>query len=650
MRQRTNRYFVADFETTVYKGQKSTEVWASACVEIGTEDVHIFHSIVEQFDYFFSLNSHLIVYFHNLKFDGSFMLSYFLLDLGLEQATQKISDACDDIEFIEPKYMHNGTFSYSISSLGQWYRIIIKNNDRVIEIRDSLKLLPFSVEKIGKSFKTKHKKLSMEYTGFRYPGCEISEEEQKYIANDVLVIKEAIEIMFTEGHKRLTIGSCCLAEYKKIMGKTYNRFFPNMYDVELDKCYCAETAGHYIKKSYHGGWCYLADGKERKIYKNGTTADVNSLYPSMMHSESGNMYPIGEPTFWSGNYIPDIALDGTHYYFLRIKTRFYLKDGKLPFIQLKGNFGYKPTEMLKTSDIYNPEDGKYYASYYDIDGNYVDSICELTMTMTDFRLLCDHYDLKDFEILDGCYFSGAIGIFDEYINKYREIKMNSTGAQRELAKLFLNNLYGKMASSTTSNFKIAHLKEDKTIGFYTQLDNSKEPGYIPVGSAITSYSRNFTIRAAQANYYGPDKPGFIYADTDSIHCDLPPEDMRGITFHDAEFCKWKAESRWDIGYFLRQKSYIEHITHENLQPVENPYYNIKCAGMPEKCKKLFLKSLSDDHSKVDDGEQYTKEEIDFLQTKREITDFDIGLKVPGKLLPKRIIGGIVLVDSTYQIR
>ena len=25
--------------------------------------------------------------------------------------------------------------------------------------------------------------------------------------------------MFTEGHNKLTIGSCCLAEYKKIMGK-----------------------------------------------------------------------------------------------------------------------------------------------------------------------------------------------------------------------------------------------------------------------------------------------------------------------------------------------------------------------------------------------------------------------------------------------
>ena len=57
----------------------------------------------------------------------------------------------------------------------------------------------------------------------------------------------------------------------------------------------------------------------------------------------------------------------------------------------------------------------------------------------------------DFEILDGCYFNSAIGIFDRYIEKYKKIKLESKGAKRELAKLFLNNLYGKMASSTDSS-------------------------------------------------------------------------------------------------------------------------------------------------------------------------------------------------------
>ena len=49
------KYLVGDFETTVYEGQKNTEVWASAIVEMFTEDVSIFHSIDETSKYLCSL-------------------------------------------------------------------------------------------------------------------------------------------------------------------------------------------------------------------------------------------------------------------------------------------------------------------------------------------------------------------------------------------------------------------------------------------------------------------------------------------------------------------------------------------------------------------------------------------------------------------
>ena len=650
MKTRKYRYFVGDFETTVYKGQVNTEVWASASVEMFTEDVNIFHSIEEQFQYFLSLNSNVICYYHNLKFDGAFWLSYLLVDLGYTQAYVKTGESADDFEWIAQKDMKNKTLAYSISNMGQWYRISVKVNDHIIEFRDSLKLLPFSVRRIGDSFGTKHKKLDMEYTGFRYAGCLITDEEKMYIANDVLVIKEALEIMFTEGHKKLTIGSCCLAEYKKILGhNAYNEYFPNVYEIPLDKdIYGFDNAGDWIKQAYRGGWCYLVKGKENKVFHNGTTADVNSLYPSMMSSESNNLYPVGEPTFWHGNFIPNEALLPTNFYFIRIRTRFYLRKGKLPFIQIKSTLLYKATEMLETSDVYNRLDDKYYAFYTDFDGNVKPAVVTLTLTMTDFKLLKEHYELVDFEIIDGCYFSSAIGIFDEYIEKYKKIKLENKGAKRELAKLFLNNLYGKLASSTNSSFKVAYIKEDKTIGFYTVTANDKEPGYIPVGAAITSYARNFTIRAAQKNYHGVNKPGFIYADTDSIHCDLPPDDIKGITVHPKNFCCWKLESCWDEAIFVRQKTYIEHIVAEDRQPIDTPYYSVKCAGMPEKCKQLFINSMTPNVKRS--YADYTKEEVEFATTPRTIQDFKVGLRVPGKLLPKRIRGGVLLVDVPYEMR
>lgn len=660
MKVKKYRYFMCDFETTVYKGQHSTEVWASASTELFTDDtVQIFHSIQEQLDYFIDLKCNIVAYYHNLKFDGSFWLSYLLIDKHYKQAYRKNGVNENNVEWLQEKDMENNTFKYSISDKGQWYSIIIKVKNHFIEIRDSLKLLPFSVKRIGDSFKTKHRKLEMEYTGFRYAGCNITDEEKKYIANDVLVVKEALEILFNEGHDKLTIGSCCLSEYKNICKHSlkneleYNEMFPDIYDIPLDKnTYKYDNAGEWVRKSYKGGWCYLVKGKENKIYHNGTTADVNSLYPSMMSSESGNPYPIGKPTFWVGNYIPDEALEDNRYYFIRIKTRFYIKKDKLPFIQIKGNLLYKGTESLESSDVYDKATNQYYTHYRDLNGDLIDTRVELTLTMTDFILIKEHYELVDFEILDGCWFYTQIGIFDEYIEKYKHQKQISKGAKRELAKLFLNNLYGKMASSKDSSFKLAYVKDDKTIGFLPVSENNKKAGYIPVGSAITSYARNFTIRAAQKNYHGVNNPGFIYADTDSIHCDLPPEQIIGIKVHPKDFCCWKLESCWDKAIFTRQKTYIEHIIAEDLEPIEKPYNNIKCAGMPQKCKDLFNLSMQGTASYNDN---WTEEERSFLfnenrePIKRDFSDFKIGLSVPDKLRPKRIIGGILLVETTYQM-
>lgn len=646
MKAPTTRFFVGDFETTVYEGQEDTEVWASALVELFTEDVKIHHSIKETYEYLKSLNSNIVCYYHNLKFDGSFWLSFLLLEEGLEQAIEL--DENNQPAFIPKKFMRNDTVSYSIAGMGQWYRITIKAGGHFIEFRDSLKLLPFSVKRIGNSFGTAHKKLEMEYEGFRYAGCEITEKEQEYIANDVLVVKEALEIMFTEGHKKLTIGSCCLSEYKKSIGrKKYDNYFPNLYEIPLEETYGSPNAGEYIRKSYHGGWCYLVKGKEQKVKSNGTTADVNSLYPSMMSSESGNPYPIGEPTFWKGE-IPDEALAPGKFFFIRIRTQFYIRPAMLPFIQIKGNLLYKMTEMLESSDVYNKADGKYYDCYYDFDGTLKTANVVLTMTQTDWELFKEHYDLVNLEILDGCYFDSKVGIFDTYIEKYKKIKVTSKGAKRELAKLFLNNLYGKMASSTNSNFKVAYIKDDRSLGFNTIIANDKLPGYIPVGSAITSYARNFTIRAAQKNYHGVDNPGFIYADTDSIHCDLEPQQIVGINVHPTDFCCWKLESCWDKGYFIRQKTYVEHVVKEDCEPIENPYWNVKCAGMPEHCKTLFLMSM--EGCSESDKEQLEPYEQEFVSTRRTLEDFNIGLRVPGKLMPKRIRGGVLLVPTTYEMR
>lgn len=647
MRPRKYDYFVGDFETTVYEGQEKTEVWSAALVPLWSEDVQIFHSIGDMYRHLISLNKHIIVYFHNLKFDGEFWLYYLLHDLKYEQAIEQTGPDDVDLCWKKEQFMKNKSFKYSISEKGYWYTITIKENGHFIELRDSLKLLPFSVKRIGESFKTKHKKLDMEYEGYRYAGCEITPEEQEYIKNDVLVVKEAIEIMFSEGHNKLTIGSCCLEEFKTIISKdTYERIYPDLYQMEINKDrYKYSNAGAYIHKSYHGGWCYLAKGKENRIYKKGCSVDVNSLYPSVMSSESGSVYPYGWPTFWSGNFIPEEAEGKRRYYFIRIKTRFRLKKGYLPFIQIKGSWLYSGTEALESSDVFNPIDGKYYSHYRSFDGTIHGTRVELVLTMTDYKLFLEHYEVSEFEILDGCFFAAMPGIFDEYINKYKKMKQESKGARRELAKLFLNNLYGKMATSTDSSFKLGYMKDEGIVGYIPISESNKKPGFIAVGSAITSYARAFTIRAAQKNYHGKNKPGFIYADTDSIHCDLSPEELQGVPIDDKAFCHWKIESEWDIGLFVRQKTYLERVTVSDRQELEKPFYNVKCAGMPTRCKELFIASITGEEIETENDA-----ERDFLKVPHKLTDFGNDLKIPGKLIPKRIPGGVVLVNTDYEIR
>lgn len=632
------RTFCGDFETTVYDGQTETEVWAAAYVEMFTEAVTVHNCIEAFFHDMLELlkTTHVKLYFHNLKFDGSFILDYFIRVLKYKQAYwMEEPNNYFTIHWYDDNKMLNKTIKYTISDMGEWYMIVIRQHNHFLMIIDSFKLLPFSLVNVGKSFKTKHQKLNIEYTGIRRSGQWIKPEEKQYIENDVLVMKEALEVMYNEGFDKLTIGACCLSEYKKILGKfDFNYFFPDLSKVKIDKnIFGSENADAYIRKAYRGGWCYLVRGKENTVFHNGLTLDVNSLYPSVMSGESNNEYPYGNPCFWQGDYIPEEAQKIHRFYFLRVKTRFTLKPGYLPTIQIKNNLMYRGNEYLETSRI--RVKGEYCDTVTLGNKVYTDRVT-LTLTCVDWELFKEHYDLKDCEVLDGCYFYAVSGIFDNYINKYRKIKMESTGARRTLAKLFLNNLYGKLATSANSSFKVVYF-DSEIMKFHSVPAEDKRLVHIACGAAVTAYARRFTITAAQANYYGRDNPGFIYADTDSIHCDLPIEKINGVELSDTEFLKWKHESNWKEGIFIRQKTYIEKT---------ETGYNVTACGMGKRCKELLQQSLDPQ----EDFEIKTKEEEQFLQTKRELTDFKLDLAIPSNLKQKRIKGGVVLENAEFHLR
>lgn len=663
-------YFVGDFETTVYKDQIRTDVWASALTRLfdDTEHVEVHSSLNETYEWLLNnVNGKCTIYYHNLKFDGEFWVS-FLLEHGYKQAYvekdgmvmypgTRFEHTLNQGEFLPDKEMSPMSFKYLISDMGAWYMVTIKRPDGyIIELRDSLKLIPCSVKKMGKDFGTKHRKTEIEYEGYRVPGGYISPKEREYIANDVLVVKEVLEIMFNEGHTRLTIGSCCYSEFKKIIGdypRNFSRFdqmFPRLEEMPLNRDkYGDETVDAYIRRSYHGGWCYVKEDIANQPIGKGCTFDVNSLYPSVLSGESGNRYPIDVPFFFDDeDTFKRIQKDETKYYFVRVRTRFYLKDGYLPFIQIKRNKLYRSTEMLKTSDVFYK--GKYWRYLRDsFTGELKPTSVVCTFTKTDWELVQKHYRLEDTEFLDGCYFYTTVGLFDTYINKYRTMKETSPSgsSRRSIAKLFLNSLYGKLAAGTNSSFKHILQGDKKEIKSETIFECNKKAGFIATGSAITSYARCFTITAAQANY-----ERFCYSDTDSCHFMGEPEDAVGVPVHPTKFLHWKVECRWDQARFVRQKTYAEHVTMEDEEKVDEPYWSVKCAGLPDRCKKLFTMSLKgidkipkDDIMKM----KLSEKELEFVKVKRTIEDFKKDLRIPGKLIPVHISGGVVLTPVDFTL-
>lgn len=651
-------YFVGDFETTVWDDvsiQNETWVWSSALLGLRykghnfeknplKENVLVHTSIEDSYKYLNNLRHDCIIYYHNLRFDGSFWVNY-LQSIGYVTELDSTGEQMQRAKKLKKKHL-----VYTISGLGQWYTIKFKTpRGNLIEFRDSLKLLPFSLSRLGKAFKTKHQKLEMEYKGDHFDEYgNIKKEFLAYIENDVWVLREALEIMFDEGHTALTIGSCCMEEFVTSLGgeKCYDELFPDLTAIPTPEALqdVAKNTDEYLRPAYRGGWCYCVEWAKKQKILNGKTFDVNSLYPSMMSSESGNYYPIGEPRYFKGK--PPKSLQAPYdFWYLRVKCRFKLKEGYLPCIQIKDRHApYRPNDWLETSDVFDHKSQTYKPTY--IDGQFKEqqATAVLMFTMFEWDLINEHYEIYDLEYLDGVAFKAEIGLFDAYIEKYRKIKMTSTGAQRELAKLFLNNLYGKMASSTESDFKVCSLDEEGILRFDTIQANNKEAGFLAVGAAITSYSRCFTIRAAQATYHGKGKQGFKYADTDSIHGDFSDDDCAKIPVHDNAFCHWKCEGSWGVGWFVRQKTYIEVMDDDIL---------VKACGMTQKSKSLFLLGMQEKEENKKYYSRLDKESIAWLESlERPLTieDFKEGLCLWGKLSPRQVRGGTLLRESYFNIR
>ena len=296
--------FTADFETATWL-ENETYVWAWAICEIGnTNNLQIGNNI-KDFINFCKNENNPIMYFHNLKFDGEFII-YYLLNNGFKHVEKK-----EDIE--------SNTFTTLISDMGQFYSITVyfeKKNKayKKVTFIDSLKIIPFSVSDTAKGFNLPISKLTLDYDKPREIGHILTAEEREYIKNDVLIMAEALEVIFSDNLEKMTIGSNAISDFKKILSKSkFEHLFPKLdYDIDKD-----------LRKSYKGGFTYLNPIYKEKDIDNITVLDVNSLYPSVMYEKQ---LPFGDPIFFEGEYKEDKVYN---LYIQMVTCSFEIKENKI---------------------------------------------------------------------------------------------------------------------------------------------------------------------------------------------------------------------------------------------------------------------------------------------------------------------------------
>lgn len=577
------RIFSCDFETTTK--EEDCRVWASGIYDIDNDFFECGNSIEWLFKKFEEIGT-CKAYFHNLKFDGAFILDY----LFREGYTHTFDKKLDDKEF-----------STLISDSNLFYSFKIKlKKGCIITILDSLKAIPFSVKKISKAFGLKQKKGEIDYHAERPIGYKVSPTEHEYIKNDCEIVGKALNTLFSQDLRKMTQGSNALYDFKKSLPRKFEKIFPK---IEFDSD---------IRAAYKGGFTYVNPKYKGIDIEYGKVYDKNSMYPSMMKFK---LMPYGDPIAYDGKYKYDKLYP---LYIQKITAIFEIKKEHIPTIQIKSGYGnFIPTEYIESSN--NEE-------------------VTLTLTSIDLELFKEQYEIIAINYIKGWKFKGTTGLFDNYIDKWYRIKEEAsrTGNEgmRTLAKLMLNALYGKFATSTTVQSKIPYYDyEERKVRYKLSEKEEREPVYLPVACFITAYSREDLIKIAQKNYNR-----FAYSDTDSIHLEGHGEPI-GLEIDNYKIGAWSLENIFHRARFLRAKCYIEEVPERIKRKNKKPkagkrtinkntcplsykkYLKVTCAGMPYSC-----------HSNVN------------------WNNFQFGAEFEGKKRHKTVSGGAVLVDTPYKLK
>lgn len=584
---RNRLQFVADFETnTTPELLKVHPVWLWGFGSVESSPKIITGNSLVSFMEMISQFSNIDVYFHNLKFDGEFIIWYLLKNGFTHSKSNKPI---------------NKTFQTLINDMGVWYCVfVVFENGNKIAFKDSLKRIPLKVSQIPKAYGLDEMKTNIDYEKSRNVNYKPSQLEIDYVSHDVSIVCRALYMQDCEGMTRITVGSNAFAFFKQIFVREYlgiktnklteiNKHFESVFPVPT------EREDSFCRAAYLGGWTFANPLYKGKLLETkGRVYDVNSLYPSVMRNKP---FPYGRPIKHSFGKIPDQFKNEKYVYFHRLVFSAKLKPDRFPNLKIKDSARYLWNRYI-TDTSHNEKTGRRCNKYV-----------SAVLTNIDIEILFINYDVEIVEYGEYYVYRAKTGLFNSYIDYWTTKKIQAAkdgnNGLRTIAKLYLNNLYGKFGTNPNRAQKIPYIGEKGSVSFKIEEDSGKTI-YIPVAAFCTAYARQVTIMAAISA-----GKRFLYADTDSLHIlgDYAPD----IPIDNYELGYWKHESTFEKSKYLGAKCYAEYIDNK---------WKIVVAGMPDECK-----------------ENMNVEK-----------DFQIGYTANGKLIPAHYEGGIILEQTTFQIK
>ena len=177
--------YACDFET---RNQDPASVWHWGMMNIHDPDEWVWGTTIDTFMDRIS-RMHTTLYFHNLRFDGMFIVSWLLKN---------------GFTYNKERKAIKRTFKTLISKMNQWYSIEIcfddnRNRRRVVKIYDSLKKIPSSVARIAKDYGLPISKGEIDYNKHRPKDYEPTADEIEYLYADLYIMARALDMQFKKG-------------------------------------------------------------------------------------------------------------------------------------------------------------------------------------------------------------------------------------------------------------------------------------------------------------------------------------------------------------------------------------------------------------------------------------------------------------------